>query len=127
MKHILKPLFSCLIGAALSLGLLPEARAQTFTYTYYPDNATVNSAISTDYAIVGYAGGYYDENDFSRHFTSPSSPTVQIAVGANIINEIDAFNHSMVDGLWRERWLPYSLRQQRSQCLCRKRRRSSFC
>ncbi len=81
----------------LTLLSATQARAQfAFSYTYYPNNATLNNAVNTDFAIVGYAGGYYDDNDFSRHFTGPSSPTVQVVVGADIPNEMDIFNSSVV-------------------------------
>lgn len=90
------PLMRTALCAALSLSILPKAHAQ-FTYTFYPNNTKISGNVSTDYAIVGYAGGGYDPNDFSRHFTSPSSPTVQVVDGANIANEMDIFNHSVVN------------------------------
>ena len=96
MQRPVQPLFICLFCAALSLSALPKARAQ-FTYTFYPNDAAINNAVSTDFAIVGFAGGSYDENDFSRHFTGPSSLTVQIVAGANVSGEIDSFNQSVVN------------------------------
>jgi hypothetical protein len=95
MRRILQPLFTGLLCAVLSLSALSGAHAQ-FTYTFYPNDATINTAVNTDFAIVGFAGGSYDENDFSRHFTGPSSPTVQVVAGANILNEMDIFNSSVV-------------------------------
>lgn len=81
--------------APLILSVSPKAHAQ-FTYTYYPTDAPLNSMVSTDFAIVGFAGGSYDENDFSRHFTSPSSPTIQVVAGADVSSEMDLFNNSLV-------------------------------
>ncbi len=81
--------------AALSLSVSPKAHAQ-FTYTFFPNNGAIDSAVNTDFAIVGYAGGSYDDN-FNRNFQSPSSPTVNVIKNANIIGEMDVFNSSTVN------------------------------
>lgn len=85
----------CVLCTALILSLQSRSQAQ-FTYTFYPNDATINNTVITDFAIVGYAGGSYDESDFSRHFTSPSSPTIQVVVGADVSSEMDIFNNSLV-------------------------------
>lgn len=90
--NLASPLTTALI-AGLSLSVLTSAHAQ-FTYTYYPNDTVINNTVSTDFAIVGYSGGSYND-DFSRNFTGPSSPTVHVVAGANV-NEIDAFNNSTV-------------------------------
>lgn len=92
MQRTLQPLFLCLFCAALSLSALPRACAQT--YTFYPNDSTINNAVSTDLAIVGYAGGSF--NDDLTGFTGPSSPTVQVVAGADV-SEIDSFNSSVVN------------------------------
>lgn len=95
MKHTLQQLCTGLLCAALSLSVLTEAHAQ-FNYTFYPNDATINNAVTPDFAIVGYAGGSYD-NNFNPNFTSPSSPTIQVVAGADVSSEIDIFNHSVVN------------------------------
>ena len=83
-----------ILCAALSLSILPCAQAQ-FTYTFFPTNDTINSAITTDFAIVGFAGGSYDD-DFNRNFLSPSSPTVHFVDGADMSGEMEIFHSSTV-------------------------------
>ena len=81
--------------AAFSLSVLPEAHAQ-FTYTFFPNDATIASAIDTDFNFVGFAGGSYDD-DFNRNFFPPSSPTVNVIDGASIPNGLDINNSSIVN------------------------------
>ncbi len=81
--------------AALSLSFLPGAHAQ-FTYTFFPTNSTINSDIGTDFATVGFSGGSYDDN-FNRHFTGPSSPTINVIGGSNDVVEMDIFHYSKVN------------------------------
>lgn len=85
-----------LAAATLVLtALTPLAHAQS-TYTFYPNNTTINSDVTTDYAIIGYAGGSYNA-DGTRNFTGASSPTVGIGNGATLIGETDVFNQSVVN------------------------------
>ena len=95
MKHFRSPAVACLLGLQFLVGMQVAAQAQ-FTYTYYPTDTTINSIVDTDFATVGYAGGSYDDN-FNANFTSPSSPTIQVVTGANILGEMDIFNTSIVD------------------------------
>lgn len=82
MKRIFQPLLTCLLGTVFSLTLLSKAHAQ-FTYTYFPNDTTINGPVTTtDLAIVGYSGGSYDDN-FNPAFNGPSSPTIQVVSGAN--------------------------------------------
>jgi len=85
--------FAMLVGAAL---IPATARAQPFTYTYFPSNAVINTPVSTDFAIVGFSGGQYNEATFAREFTGASSPTVTIADGADI-PDAEIFNSSIVN------------------------------
>lgn len=95
MRHRLIFL-SGLFASVLTLGGFTNAQAQ-FTYTYYSADTTIDGEVDTTFAIVGYGGGGYDENTFERQFTSPSSPTVQVVDGADVLNEVDMFNHSVVN------------------------------
>jgi len=95
MQRTVPTLFTCLLCATLSLSALSGAQAQ-FTYTFFDQDTTINNDVTTDFAIVGFSGGSYDENDLSRHFTGPSSPTVQVVAGGSISNEMDIFNNSHV-------------------------------
>lgn len=81
--------------ALVFLLIAGNAFAQPFTYTYFPSNTTINSPVTTDLAIVGYAGGTYND-DFTRNFTGPSSPTVAIGMGADI-PDAEVFNSSVVN------------------------------
>ncbi len=89
------PIF--LAAATLVLtALAPLAHAQS-TYTFYPEDTTVDSALTTDYAIVGYAGGSYDASG-NPQFVSPSLPTVNFGSGADLsATELDIFNQSSVN------------------------------
>lgn len=91
----MKTIRSLAFVALAALALTTTAHAQ-FTYTFFPDNTTINSDVTTDLAIIGYAGGSYND-DFTRNFTGPSSPTVQVVDGANITSEVDVFNSSIVN------------------------------
>lgn len=93
-RHLRSFGISLAFCAALSLSRLPSAQAQS-TYTYYPNDTTINDVITTNYAIVGYSGGGYDDN-FNPNFTGPSSPTIHIVDGANVFSEMDIFNQSTV-------------------------------
>lgn len=73
-----------------------DAQAQPFTYTYYPSNATINAPVTTDFAIIGFSGGQYNPDTFAREFTGPSSPTVSIAAGADVLSA-EVFNSSTVN------------------------------
>jgi hypothetical protein len=90
-KHLHRVLFLLAISV-----VAPAALAQTFTYTYFPSSTTINTPVTTDFAIVGFSGGQYNEDTFAREFTGPSSPTVTIANGADI-PEADIFNSSVVN------------------------------
>lgn len=86
-----------MVIAAMAMLIAPAATlAQTFTYTYFPTNTTINTPVTTDFAIVGFSGGTYNEDDFSRNFTGPSSPTVGVADGADI-SDAEVFNQSIVN------------------------------
>ena len=80
--------------AILGISNLPQAQAQ-FTYTFFPDDGTLASTVNTDFAIVGFAGGSYDDS-FNRNFLFPSSPTLHVVNGADIGGEMDIFNSSHV-------------------------------
>jgi len=102
MQHTLQRLSLCVLCTTLILSLQSRSHAQ-FTYTFYPTDTTINSIVETDLAIVGFAGGSYDDN-FNPNFTSPTSPTVNIVAGADIsggsnhgVGEMDIFNHSTVN------------------------------
>lgn len=82
---------SCL-SVSLAAGL---AAARPFTYDYFPTSTTVTTAYTTDFQIVGYSGGQYNEDTFAREFTGPSSPTVTFAAGAEI-PDAEVFNSSVV-------------------------------
>jgi len=69
--------------------------AQPFTYSHFPSNTVINTPVTADFAIVGYSGGMYNEVDFTREFTGPSSPTIQVVAGADI-PDAEVFNHSTV-------------------------------
>ncbi len=85
------------IGPVLALACTPgTVLAQPFTYTYVPSNAVIASPVTTDFTIVGYSGGQYNEVTFAREFTGPSSPTVEIASGADI-RDAEVFNSSVVN------------------------------
>lgn len=89
----------CMLALGLVIGAsiaMPHQAQAQFTYTFYPNDTTINNNIGTDFAIIGYAGGSYN-NDFSRNFTGPSSPTVQVGAGANIASEMDMFHQSVVN------------------------------
>src|SRR5206468_1449728 len=90
MKRFLRPSFTGLICAALSLSLLSKAHAQR-RYTFFPNDTTVNYGVFTDTNVVGYAGG-----DFPNYL-SPSSPTVNFVTGSYIGGELDVYNHSIVN------------------------------
>ncbi|MFA6044104.1 MAG: hypothetical protein WC718_03895 [Phycisphaerales bacterium] len=94
MSLSLKPLHVFAILA--SLPLAGAALSQPFTYTYFPSDATINTPVTTDFAIVGYSGGQYNEMTFAREFTGPSSPTVTIAEGTEI-PDAEIFNASIVN------------------------------
>lgn len=52
-----------MLVAGLTLIVLPKAQAQ-FTYKYCSNSTTLNNEVSTDFAIVGFSGGKYNEDDF---------------------------------------------------------------
>jgi len=81
---------------ALVLAISGTSAHAQFTYTYFPSDSTINYGVSTDFAIVGFSAGGYNEATFAREFTGPSSPTVNVEAGATII-ELDSFNHSIVN------------------------------
>jgi hypothetical protein len=86
---------SSLVIAAIASLPPAAALAQPFTYTYFPSNTTINTPVTSDFAIVGFSGGQYNDTG-AREFTGPSSPTVEIGSGANI-PEADLFNSSVVN------------------------------
>ena len=71
------------------IGSAGAAHAQI--YTFFSKNATINYAVSTQYAIVGYAGG-----DFTNGFNNPSSPTVSFVSGGGA-GYLNAYNASVVN------------------------------
>ena len=77
------------LGALTLLSVAPIAHAQT--YTFFPDDATINSAVNTDYAIVGYASGNVDSG-----FGGASSPTVAFSTSGNAF-DLNAYNASTVN------------------------------
>ncbi len=83
-------------AASLFCGVANLAQAQPFTYTYVPSDATVNTPVTTDFAIIGFSGGQYNDDTFAREFTGPSSPTVAIAAGADV-PDAEIFNQSIVN------------------------------
>lgn len=86
-----------LMVAGLAIACAPgAAMARAFTYTHFPTDTTINSPVTTDFAIVGFAGGQYNEDTFAREFTGPSSPTVTVADGADI-PDAEVFNSSVVN------------------------------
>lgn len=88
-----------LIGMVLATR---AASAQPFTYDYFPTNTTITSAYATDFQVIGFAGGRYNEDTFAREFTGPSSPTVTFADGA-VLPDAEIFNNSVVNatgGAW---------------------------
>lgn len=87
---------SRLLLAFVFLFIAGSASAQSFTYTYFPSNTTINTPVTTDFAIVGYADGTFNEDDFTPNFTGPSSPTITIAPGADI-PDAEAFNSSIIN------------------------------
>ncbi len=93
MKTNFSSMLSATLIAGLSLNVLSSAQAQ-FTYTFFPNNATVNSGVSTDFAIVGYVSGSYND-DFTRNFSGPSSPTIDVVDGADI-PDMEIFHQSNV-------------------------------
>lgn len=73
-----------------------------FTYSYFPNNTTINTAFSTDFQVIGFSGGQYNPDTLAREFSGPSSPTVTIADGA-VIPDAEIFNSSIVNatgGAW---------------------------
>lgn len=103
--HASRP--GCLMGAmvrAVALFVLAPgaAHAQPFTYSYVPSTTTTSSAYTTDFQVIGFSGGQYNEDTFAREFTGPSSPTVTIADGA-VLPDAEIFNNSVVNatgGAW---------------------------
>lgn len=83
-----RSLFAVFVPALMSIA--PFAHAQT--YTYFPNNATINYAITADETIVGYASG-----NFTNGFQVPSSPTVNLVGGGDIGRYLSAFNSSTVN------------------------------
>ena len=81
------------ISALALISVAPFAQAQT--YTFFPNDATINAAVNTNNTIIGYASGTFDAN-YNPHFTSPSSPNVGIVSGANIQERLYSFNSSTV-------------------------------
>ncbi len=73
-----------------------SALAQPFTYIYFPSSTTISTPVTTDFAIVGFSGGQYNDVTLAREFTGPSSPTVTIAAGADI-PDAEIFNSSVVN------------------------------
>ncbi len=71
------------------LGLSHVARAQ-FTYTFFPNDATINYVINTDNTIVGYASGTF------FNFKGRSSLTVSIVDGG-VNYHMYAYNSSTVN------------------------------
>ena len=74
----MKAVFRALALATVALLAFATTAHAQFTYTYYPNDTTINSDVTTDFAIVGYASGSYDDS-FNPNFSSPSSPTLQIS------------------------------------------------
>ncbi len=67
------------------------AIAQAQSYTFFPNNATINYAVNTNYSVVGYASGTYGS------FLTPSSPTVNVVSGGTVGNNLYAYNTSTVN------------------------------
>ena len=65
------------------------AKAQ-LTYTYYTADTTINTPVTTTYAIVGYSGRN------ATSFIGPASPTVGLADGGNVFY-IGVFNRSALN------------------------------
>lgn len=89
-KHLHRVLF------LLPITVLTPPAALAQTYTYFTSNTAITAPVTTDYAIVGFSGGRYNPVTSAREFTGPSSPTVEIASGADI-PEADIFNSSVVN------------------------------
>ena len=94
-QSLIKFTRSSALATLCALSMTSSARAQ-FTYTYYPTDTAINSDVTTDFAIVGFSGGSYND-DFTLNFTGASSPIVEVASRANVTGEIDSFNHSVVN------------------------------
>lgn len=84
-----------LVAACCGFVAARPALADDFTYSFYPTNTTINAPVTTDFAIVGYAGGSFND-DFSRNFAGPASPTITVASGAEI-GDAEVFNSSVVN------------------------------
>ena len=77
------------LSALTLFGVAPIAHAQT--YTFFPDDTTINSAVNTDYAIVG-----YDSGDIDNGFGGASSPTVTVVTGGSAF-DLNSYNSSTVN------------------------------
>jgi len=77
------------LGAFALFSLASVANAQT--YTFFPNDATINTVVNTNYAIVGYASGT------NGNFQTPSSPTVNIVTGSGISGDVFAYNSSIIN------------------------------
>src|SRR5690348_12750742 len=95
MKRSRSLVVVALLGLTLTLSFQNSARAQ-FTYTYFANDSTIDYAVGTDFAIVGFSGGAFDEN-FNPNFTGPSSPSIEVVDGADVEAAMVLFNHSTVD------------------------------
>ncbi len=84
--------FSRLFLAAVAATLiLSNERPATAQYVFYPNNATINSALSADTAIVGYPN-YADWMAASHG----SSPTIKVAAGAKL-GGLQTYNSSVAN------------------------------
>lgn len=80
-------------GAAIgSLLLMLCARPAAAQYDWFPNNATINYAVPSGYADVGYSSyGNYSAK------TNPTSPTVNFITGALASGYLVGFNHSTIN------------------------------
>ena len=73
------------------LGISNTATAQ-FTFTYFPDDTTINYGIGANNAIVGYA----NYSNFSSRING-TSPTISLVSGGSIGYSMLAFNNSTIN------------------------------
>ena len=76
----------------LTLGLLSlSAISHAQTYAFFPNDAMINTQISSDIVVIGYD----NLTDYNQHL-NPTSPHITITTGANI-GDLQVFNGSIVN------------------------------
>jgi hypothetical protein len=80
------------LSFAVGAALVVVARPAAAQYNWYPTDSTINYAVSSGYADVGYSSyGNYSTK------TNPTSPTVNFAPGAVATGYLVGFNQSTIN------------------------------